>query len=465
VGQASEASTDDAREALASASRAQHEWDAEGGDRRALILERAADLFEENQALLMALAVREAGKTLPNALSEVREAVDFLRFYAQRARAEFEGPVRLPGPTGEENELTLHGKGAFACISPWNFPLSIFTGQVAGALAAGNSVLAKPAEQTPLIATAATSLLHKAGVPGAVLHLLPGDGPRIGSALFSDPGLAGVAFTGSTEAAMAINRALAARSGSIATLVAETGGQNAMIVDSTALPEQVARDALSSAFDSAGQRCSALRVLFVQDDVANKMLDIVLGAMDELSLGDPMLLATDIGPVIDEEARRVLEAHAARMEREGKLLRRLALPPECARGTFFAPHAFEISSLALLPREVFGPVLHVIRYTSDRLGEVCEAINATGYGLTLGVHSRIEETAQFIRERVRVGNVYVNRNQVGAVVGQQPFGGEGLSGTGPKAGGPNYLRRFAVERTYTVNTAAAGGNAALLGAG
>jgi RHH-type proline utilization regulon transcriptional repressor/proline dehydrogenase/delta 1-pyrroline-5-carboxylate dehydrogenase len=413
----------------------------------------------------MALSVSEAGKTLTNALGEVREAVDFLRYYATRAAQLFEDPIQLPGPTGESNELSLHGKGAFACISPWNFPLSIFAGQVAGALAAGNSVLAKPAEQTPLIAAAAVKLFHQAGVPANVLHLLPGDGPTIGNALFADPRLIGVAFTGSTEAANAINRALAARSGPIATLIAETGGQNAMIVDSTALPEQVAKDALSSAFDSAGQRCSALRVLFVQDDVADKMLKILLGAMDELKIGDPMRLDTDIGPVIDEAARDMLGAHAERMTREAKLLRKLPIPPELSNGMFFAPHAFELDSLAKLQREVFGPVLHVVRYSANSLGKVCEAINATGYGLTLGVHSRIGETADFVREHVHAGNVYVNRNQIGAVVGVQPFGGEGLSGTGPKAGGPNYLQRFALERTYTVNTTAAGGNAALLSSG
>ncbi len=465
VGTVVEAGPIDAIDALGQAYAAQREWDALGGKARAGVLYRAADLFETNRNLLMALAVREAGKTLPNALGEVREAVDFLRYYASRAAQTFEEPIRLPGPTGESNEITLNGRGTFACISPWNFPLSIFAGQVAGALAAGNSVLAKPAEQTPLIAAAAVRLLHQAGVPANALHLLPGDGPKIGNALFADPRLAGVAFTGSTEAALAINRALAARSGPIATLIAETGGQNAMIVDSTALPEQVARDAVSSAFDSAGQRCSALRVLFVQDDVADKMLKIILGAMDELKLGDPMRLDTDVGPVIDEAAREMLEAHAARMARDAKLLRKLAVPPELSNGVYFAPHAFELDSLERLQREVFGPVLHVVRYSADSLGKVCDAINATGYGLTLGVHSRIEQTAAFVRDRVHAGNVYVNRNQIGAVVGVQPFGGEGLSGTGPKAGGPNYLLRFAAERTYTVNTAAAGGNAALLSSG
>ena len=465
AGDVIEASEKGAADALTKAHAAYRDWDRLGGDARGKILERAADLYEANQPHLMALAVREAGKTIPNALGEVREAVDFLRYYAGQARAQFAGPVALPGPTGEDNVLTLHGRGVFACISPWNFPLAIFTGQVAGALAAGNAVLAKPAEQTPLIAAAATKLLHQAGVPVDVLHLLPGDGPRIGNALFSDPRLAGVAFTGSTEAANAINRALAARTGPIATLIAETGGQNAMIVDSTALPEQVCRDVLASAFDSAGQRCSALRVLYLQDDVADKMLDLILGAMDELKLGDPMKLDSDIGPVIDEDARKVLQSHADTMTGEAKLLRKLTVPADCVNGTFFAPHVFEISGIDVLKREVFGPVLHVVRWKASDLGKVCDAINATGYGLTLGIHSRIAETANFIRERIHAGNVYVNRNQIGAVVGVQPFGGEGLSGTGPKAGGPHYLARFALERTYTVNTTAAGGNASLLAGG
>jgi RHH-type proline utilization regulon transcriptional repressor/proline dehydrogenase/delta 1-pyrroline-5-carboxylate dehydrogenase len=465
VGEVIEASADDARDALTRGYAAYGAWDRMGGSARAKILERTADLFEENRSQLMALAIREAGKTIPNALGEVREAVDFLRYYAQRARELFDTPVKLPGPTGEENELALHGRGVFACISPWNFPLAIFTGQVAGALAAGNAVLAKPAEQTPLIAAAAVRLFHQAGVPVDVLHLLPGDGPRIGNALTGDPRLAGVAFTGSTEAATAINRALAARTGPLGVLIAETGGQNAMIVDSTALPEQVTKDVLTSAFDSAGQRCSALRVLFLQEDVADKMLRFILGAMDELKLGDPMKLETDIGPVIDEEARDTLQQHATRMAGEAKLLRKLELGPELENGVFFAPHVFEIPNIESLKREVFGPVLHVVRYAANRLDKVCDSINATGYGLTLGIHSRIEDTANFIRERVHVGNMYVNRNQVGAVVGVQPFGGEGLSGTGPKAGGPNYLLRFAHERTYTVNTTAAGGNAALLSAG
>ncbi len=465
IGDVAEVSETDVAKALDAATRVQYDWDGIGGDGRAKILERAADLFEQNRNYLMALAVREAGKTLPNALGEVREAIDLLRYYASQAREKFEGGIALPGPTGESNQLTLHGRGPFFCVAPWNFPLAIFAGQVAGALAAGDTVLAKPAERTPLIAAAAVKLMHQAGVPGDVLHLLPGRGSKIGRVVLSDERLAGIAFTGSTETAITLNRALAARDGALPAIVAETGGMNCMIADSTALPEQVARDVLSSAFDSAGQRCSALRVLFVQDDVADKMIEMILGAMDELSIGDPFKLSTDIGPVIDEAARNGLQEHADRMTREAKLLRKLPLGPDCANGVFFAPHAFEIEAISVLKREVFGPILHVVRYAGDKLDKVCDAINATGYGLTLGIHSRIESTADFARQRVRVGNIYVNRNQIGAVVGVQPFGGEGLSGTGPKAGGPHYLLRFALERTFTVNTTAAGGNAALMSAG
>ena len=462
IGEVADVTDEDVSAALASATRAQHGWDVLGGAKRAVTLERAADLFEQNRAHLMALAVREGGKTLPNALAEVREAVDLLRYYALQAREKFEGAIRLPGPTGESNDLSLHGRGAFFCVAPWNFPLAIFSGQVAGALASGNTVLAKPAERTPLIAAAAVRLMHQAGVPGEVLHLLPGRGSKIGRIVLSDPRLAGIAFTGSTETAVVINRALATRDGALPAIVAETGGMNAMIVDSTALPEQVARDVNASAFDSAGQRCSCLRVLFLQDDVADKMQDMILGAMDELSLGDPFELATDIGPVIDEAARDTLQEHADKMAKEAKLLHKLHVASEFKDGVFFPPHVFAIDSIGQLQREVFGPVLHIVRYSANKLDTVCEAINATGYGLTLGIHSRIESTADFIRERMRVGNIYVNRNSIGAVVEAQPFGGEGLSGTGFKAGGPNYLLKFAVERTYTVNTAAAGGNAALM---
>ncbi|MCB1377152.1 MAG: L-glutamate gamma-semialdehyde dehydrogenase, partial [Alphaproteobacteria bacterium] len=387
---------------------------------------------------------------------------DFLRYYAGRARAEFSGPVILPGPTGERNEMSLHGRGVFACIAPWNFPVAIFTGQVAAALAAGNSVVAKPAEQTPLVAHEAVKLLHEAGVPSGVLQFLPGDGARIGKVMLAHPALAGVAFTGSNDTASIINRALAARDGAIPALIAETGGMNAMIVDSSALPEQAVRDVLASAFDSAGQRCSAARILFVQDDIAKRVITMLRGAMSELRLGDPLDYDTDIGPVIDAEARENLEAHKARMAAEATTILDLPLPSTCAHGTFVTPAAYELASTAPLKREVFGPVLHVIRFAGDRIGAVCSALNDTGFGLTLGVHTRIERTVDEIRGRVRVGNMYVNRNQIGAVVGAQPFGGEGLSGTGPKAGGPLYLHRFATERVCSTDTTASGGNAALM---
>ena len=451
--------------AVGVASAAAEDWDRSGADNRAVCLERAADLMEGRMGWFMALAVREAGKTLPDAVAEVREAVDFLRYYAAMARRDFADPAGLPGPTGERNELALHGRGVFVCISPWNFPLAIFTGQVAAALAAGNAVVAKPAEQTPLIAGEAARLMHEAGVPGDVLNLLPGDGATIGAALTRDPRIDGVAFTGSTETAQAINRALAARSGPIAPLIAETGGQNAMIVDSSALTEQVVTDVITSAFRSTGQRCSALRVLFLQDDVADKTIDMLTGAMEELVIGDPGVLATDVGPVIDEDARATLEAHAERMAREGKVLFRPELPPETEHGTFFAPLAVEIEGIGILEREVFGPILHVVRYDDQRLDDVIDAVRSTGYGLTVGIHSRIDTTIDHILRRMPVGNAYVNRSMIGAVVGVQPFGGEGLSGTGPKAGGPHYLHRFAVERTLSVNTVAMGGNATLLSLG
>ncbi|HZS85280.1 MAG TPA: bifunctional proline dehydrogenase/L-glutamate gamma-semialdehyde dehydrogenase PutA [Stellaceae bacterium] len=448
-------------QALVRASRAAASWDATPAGKRAARLERAADLLEARVAEFMALIVREGGRTLPDALSEVREAVDFCRYYAGRARADFAAPLALPGPTGERNALALHGRGVFACVSPWNFPLAIFTGQIAAALAAGNAVIAKPAEQTPLIGAAMVRLLHEAGIPGDVLHLLPGDG-KIGARLVADPRIGGIAFTGSTETARAINLELARRSGPIVPLIAETGGQNALIVDSSALPEQVIADVLASSFNSAGQRCSALRVLFLQTDIADRVLTMLDGAMRELVIGDPGLLATDIGPVIDGAARDMLEAHAARMAKEARLVAALPLPPGTEHGTFFAPRAFEIESLARLEREVFGPILHIVRWRGDQLDQVLEQIAATGYGLTLGIHSRIDETVRAIERRVRVGNIYVNRNMIGAVVGVQPFGGEGLSGTGPKAGGPHYLYRFAVERTVSIDTTASGGNASLL---
>jgi RHH-type proline utilization regulon transcriptional repressor/proline dehydrogenase/delta 1-pyrroline-5-carboxylate dehydrogenase len=464
VGQALYASAADAELMIGRAVAAQPAWDALGGAERAAILERAADLFEAHTAEFLSLCRREAGKTGLDGVLEVREAVDFLRYYAADARMLFSAALPLPGPTGEENRLRLHGKGVFATIAPWNFPLAIFTGMASAALAAGNSAIAKPAEQTPLMAALAVKLLHEAGVPDDVLQLAPGDG-EVGALLTSDPRIAGVAFTGSTETARAINRALAARDAPIATLIAETGGQNAMIVDSSALPEQVTRDVISSGFQSAGQRCSALRVLYLQDDIYDATLAMIRGAFDALVVGDPAELATDVGPVIDAEAQGALDKHVAAMKQAGRKVWQQLLPPECKAGTFVAPTIIEIESIADLSCENFGPVLHVARFAADEVVQVIDQINATGFGLTLGLHSRIDAVRRLIEARAHVGNLYVNRNQIGAVVGSQPFGGEGLSGTGPKAGGPHYVARFATERVTTVDTTAAGGNASLMAGG
>ncbi len=462
IGTVVEATPEQVEQALHRASRAARRWDATPASERSACLERMADMLEEQMPALMAICTREGGKSITDGVAEVREAVDFCRYYAARAREYFDAPRLLTGPTGELDQIRLHGRGVFACISPWNFPLAIFLGQVTAALAAGNAVIAKPAEQTPLIAYHAVNMLHKAGIPGDVLQFLPGNGATVGAKLVNDPRISGVAFTGSTETAWAINQALAGRQGPIAPLIAETGGQNGMIVDSSALLEQVVADILYSSFQSAGQRCSALRVLFIQQDVADKLDRMLAGAMEELRIGDPWYLDTDVGPVIDEQARTVLHDHTARMTREGHLIYRCPLPASTANGTFFAPQAFQIDTLQTLQREVFGPILHVIRYQANALDKVIDAINGTGYGLTFGIHSRIDNTVNYVLERIRAGNVYVNRNIIGAVVGVQPFGGEGLSGTGPKAGGPHYLYRFATERTVSINTAAAGGNASLM---
>ncbi len=450
------------REAIDIAHKSQPSWDATPAAERAAILRKAADLYEAHMGELMALCTREAGKTIPDGVAEVREAVDFLRYYANQCEEKFGAEIPLPGPTGEKNTLRLTGKGVFVCISPWNFPLAIFTGQVTAALAAGNAVLAKPAEQTSLIGSLAVKLLHKAGVPGDVLHFLPCRGSTIGKIVTPDERIAGVAFTGSTETAKLVNRTLAEREGIIPTLIAETGGQNAMIVDSSALPEQVADDVVQSAFHSAGQRCSALRILCLQEEIAPRVLEILSGYMDTLTVGDPGLLSTDIGPVIDEKAYKGLSEHVEWIKGKGKLIKEAPLGPNCANGTFLAPVAVEIDDIAMLEREQFGPVLHVVRYKAKDLDRVIDAVNKTGYGLTLGIHTRIDSEADYIQRRIKVGNAYVNRNMVGAVVGVQPFGGQGLSGTGPKAGGPHYMLRFANERTLTVNTAAVGGNASLL---
>ncbi|MEP1421786.1 MAG: bifunctional proline dehydrogenase/L-glutamate gamma-semialdehyde dehydrogenase PutA [Erythrobacter sp.] len=461
VGNIREAVQSEVDAAFLRAAQVQPGWDALGGDKRALLLEEAADLFEAHTPEFLSLCTREAGKTLLDGVAELREAVDFLRYYACEARRQFEDPVQLPGPTGEDNTLSLHGRGVFATISPWNFPLAIFTGMASAALAAGNCVIAKPAPQTPLIAALAVRLCHEAGIPKEALQLLPGGGD-VGQMITRNPHLAGVAFTGSTATAKAINRALADRDGPIATLIAETGGQNAMIVDSSALPEQVVRDVLASSFQSAGQRCSALRVLYLQEDIADGMIEMIKGGFDALEIGDPGCLSSDVGPVIDDDAKRHLEAHVAKLIGERRPLWRRELGEFASKGCFVAPTLVEIGSISDLSREHFGPVLHVVRYHAQDLARVIEDINATGYGLTLGLHSRIEATHRFVAAHARVGNMYINRNQIGAIVESQPFGGEGLSGTGPKAGGPHYLARFATERVICTDTTAAGGNASLL---
>jgi RHH-type proline utilization regulon transcriptional repressor/proline dehydrogenase/delta 1-pyrroline-5-carboxylate dehydrogenase len=462
VGTTFEATADEVDKMVRAGHAAQVGWDALGGEARAKLLERAADLYEAHAEEFFSLCIREGGKTLIDAVLEVREAVDFLRFYASEARRQFTRPLPLPGPTGEQNELRLHGRGVIAAISPWNFPLAIFTGLTSAPLAAGNAVITKPAGQTPLIAALAVELMHQAGIPKDVLQLAPGSGRIVGGTLTAHPLLAGVVFTGSTETARMINRTLAERDGAIIPFVAETGGQNAMIVDSSALPEQVTRDVISSAFQSAGQRCSALRVLFVQEDVAEGMIKMIAGAMEALNVGDPRDLATDVGPVIDEAAKKVLDEHLEWLDENAKNICRLDPPKEAANGCFVPPAFYEIQSLSQLNRENFGAILHVIRFPGDRLDEVVEAINTTGYGLTLGLQSRIDTVRDYVEEHARVGNFYVNRNQIGAVVESQPFGGEGLSGTGPKAGGPHYVARFAIERVTCIDTTAAGGNASLM---
>ncbi|WP_304525966.1 bifunctional proline dehydrogenase/L-glutamate gamma-semialdehyde dehydrogenase PutA [Halomonas sp. I5-271120] len=467
VGSVQWTSKDQASKAVDAAWAAFPRWENTPVAERAAIIRRLGDLMEENLAELMALCSREGGKLLTDGVDEIREAVDFCRYYATRAEELFGNATTLPGPTGESNELMLSGKGVFAAISPWNFPIAIFCGQVVAAAVAGNPVLAKPAEQTSLAANRIIELLYEAGMPRDVVQLLPGDGPTVGSVLSGDPRITGVVFTGGTDTAQIINRALAAREGAaLPTLIAETGGMNAMIVDSTALPEQVVADVVQSAFQSAGQRCSALRVLYLQEDVADRVIEILKGAMDELHVGDPRNLGTDVGPVIDEDARKGLMAHIEKLKGEGRLVAETKLDPvHTAEGTFVAPVAFEIDSIDALEREQFGPILHIVRYKASEIDKVVQSINDRRYGLTFGVHSRNESFAEEIAQKIRVGNVYVNRNIIGAVVGVQPFGGQGLSGTGPKAGGPNYLLRFATEKTLTINTAALGGNASLLAMG
>ncbi len=440
-------------------------WASQGVEYRAGLLERVALSIEEKWLDLVSLLVREAGKTYADSVSEVREAVDFLRYYALEARRLFGSQRVLSGPTGERNTISLHGRGVFACISPWNFPLAIFTGQVAAALAAGNTVIAKPAEQTPLIAQRVVAIFHDAGVPPSALALALGTGEAVGAPLVADTRIAGVAFTGSVKVAQLINRSLAARNGPIVPFIAETGGLNAMIVDSSALPEQVVTDAITSAFQSAGQRCSALRILALQASTAERTIQMLGGAMRELTLHDPGQPDTDVGPVIDPHALSVLAHYRAKIAAVGKQIGEVPAQSGTPRGFYFPPVAFEVPIAALPEREVFGPILHVVRYEPHELPGLLQKLAATGFGLTLGIASRIDRFIDEVTTILRAGNTYVNRNMIGAVVGVQPFGGEGLSGTGPKAGGPNYLIRFAVERTLTINTTAIGGNAALLSDG
>lgn len=460
IGHVSKANEADVEEAIVAATAATRTWGATPVEERAAIIERAADSFQEAMPELIAILNREAGKSILDAMSEVRETIDYCRYYAYRAREDMK-PHELPGPTGESNVLMLHPRGVMACISPWNFPLAIFAGQIIAALATGNTVLAKPAEQTPFIAFKAIQILHDAGVPTDALQLLIGRGSVVGAKIVNDERIAGVMFTGSTETAKYIERSLANRNGPIAILIAETGGQNAMIVDSSALAEQTVADIVTSAFNSAGQRCSALRVLFVQEDIADKVLTMLTGYMAEFTVGDPGQLANDIGPVIDAGSRKMLEAHYEKMKSIGKLIAEIPVQSNL-NGYYFQPCAFEIDSLDQLEGEVFGPILHVIRFKAGELDKVMDAIINTQYGLTLGIHSRIDAVTQYVAERMPVGNIYINRNMVGAVVGVQPFGGERLSGTGPKAGGPHYLPRLCVERTISTNTTAVGGNARLV---
>jgi len=462
VGDAGSATPADIDAAVTLARRAQPAWDRKGGAGRAVILRAMGDALEADMDALIALLTAEAGKTLNDGVAEVREAIDFCRYYAHLAERQFVGLETLTGPVGETNQLELRGRGVFVCISPWNFPLAIFTGQIAAALAAGNAVLAKPAEQTPLIAAAAVRLFHKAGLDPALLALLPGDGATVGAALTRHPGIDGVAFTGGTETAWAINRTLAERRGPILPFIAETGGINAMFVDTTALKEQVVDDVILSAFGSAGQRCSALRLLYLPRESAGETIATLKGALDALVIGDPADPATDIGPVIDADARDALVAHLIRLETEAKVVARRDIAGLSDKGSFFGPVIAEIPTPDFLEREVFGPVLHVYRYGPGELPQVAAKLAARGYGLTLGVHSRIEKFAAEVRRQVPAGNMYVNRSIIGAVVGVQPFGGEGLSGTGPKAGGPHALLRYATERALSVNITAQGGDPALM---
>lgn len=462
VGHVQWATKEEAEQVLTVAKHGYLSWRNTHVDVRAAVLERMADLIQAHSDELLSLCCLEAGKTIEDGIAEIREAIDFCRYYAVHARQRFAKGEHLQGPTGETNQLTALGKGVFVCISPWNFPLAIFLGQVAAAIVTGNSVIAKPAEQTSLIAYRCVELLLQAGAPADVIQYLPGTGTDIGAVLTQSNAVAGVCFTGSTRTAQLINLTLAQRQGAIATLIAETGGQNAMIVDSTSLPEQVVSDAVTSAFSSAGQRCSALRVLYVQEDIADNVITLLKGALNELVMGDPLALKTDVGPVIDATAKAKLEAHINTLKAKGQVIAQLPQSEHHHQGYFVAPTIAEIESINELSEEHFGPILHVIRYSASALDDVINDINNTGFGLTLGIHTRNESLAMAIAERVNVGNIYINRNQIGATVGVQPFGGQGLSGTGPKAGGPLYLDRFVTEKTITNNITSMGGNTQLL---
>ena len=459
VGRLSEATEEDLNNAIRYASEFQQQWDETSAMRRGEILRQIADSLEKNAPRLIALMAFEAGKTYLDGVAEVREAVDFCRYYANEAENKFSDPIRLPSPAGETNHISLHGRGVFGCISPWNFPLAIFSGQIAAALAAGNTVVAKPAEQTPITAFETVRIFHEAGVPASALHLILGRGETIGARLTEHPQISGICFTGGTSTARVINRTLANRDGSIVPLIAETGGLNGLFVDSTALREQVIDDMIVSAFGSAGQRCSALRIGFLPNDTADMLIEGLIGAMNELRIDDPRIAHTDVGPVIDREARSHLANHLSKMRNEAKVLHQVAVPDT---GTYFGPTLIEIDSLDQIERETFGPILHILRYDPDNLQSIGKKLNDKMFGLTLGIHSRLESFQQEVRRIVKAGNSYVNRSMIGAVVGVQPFGGERLSGTGPKAGGPNYLSRFATERTISVNIAAQGGDPELL---
>lgn len=462
IGKVVQSTPDDVSTALEYAVAAQATWSQTSVSERAHCLEQIAQRYEQHTIELIYLLSQEAGKTIPDCIGEIREAIDFCRYYASQSMQLLNKPMLLEGYTGEKNSLSLHPRGTLLCISPWNFPLAIFTGQIVASLVTGNTVIAKPAEQTPLIAHRAIQLMHEAGVPTDVLQCLPGAGEIIGAKLTEDKRIKGVLFTGSTATANHIQLSLAKRQGEIVPLIAETGGLNAMIVDSSALLEQVVNDVIISAFGSAGQRCSALRILYIQEEIFDRCMRLLVGAMKELVLDNPAYLSTDVGPVIDNDALDMLKKHVANMKKQAKILYQCEGNEDTKAGYFMPPTLIQLNAISDLPGEVFGPILHVIPYKLTHLESVLNEINQTGYGLTFGIHSRINSRVEYICNKLHVGNCYVNRNMIGAVVGLQPFGGEGLSGTGPKAGGPYYLQRLCVERTLTIDTTASGGNATLM---